>query len=186
MFFRFFSKTILKLLGWKIRGRVPYLNKYIAVSAPHSSNMDFLLGALYFMTINTKAHFLIKKELFFFPLNFLLKAAGGIPVDRSNPVGVVDTMVKYFKTRKKFILIITPEGTRKRVTHWKKGFFYIANQTNVPVVLSYFDYKEKIIHIDKPYMLSNDGDSEMKKIKLYFKDVHPRHPELFSIGNIDE
>ncbi|MBN2520180.1 MAG: 1-acyl-sn-glycerol-3-phosphate acyltransferase [Bacteroidales bacterium] len=178
------SRLILKLLGWKIQGNVPNINKYVAVSAPHTSNMDFILGALYYLSKGIKAHFLIKKELFFFPLGTLLKTLGGIPVDRKNSKNIVENMVKLFKINEEFYLIITPEGTRKKNANWKGGFYYIAKEANVPVMLSYFDYKKKIIALFEPYYLKGSLNVEMKKIKLFFKDVTPRHPEKFTIGNI--
>ena len=51
-------------------------------------------------------------------------------------------------------------------------------------MLSYFDYKKKIIALFEPYFLKGSLSEEMKKIKLFFKDVTPKHPEKFSIGKL--
>ena len=178
------SSIILKLMGWRIEGSMPKIDKYVAISAPHTSNMDFLLGALYYLSIGVKAHFLIKKELFFFPLGIILRTLGGIPVDRKNSKNIVEDMVNLYNNRKKFYLIITPEGTRKKTASWKRGFYYIAREANVPVVKSYFDYKKKLIAIFPPYYVGDEVNEEMKKIKIFFKDVTPKHPDKFTVGNI--
>jgi 1-acyl-sn-glycerol-3-phosphate acyltransferase len=181
---RFFSKIILKIFGWKEIGTVPKLDKYVVVFAPHTSNIDFVIGALFYLSKGMRVHFLIKKELFFFPLDYILKALGGIPVNRKNSGDLVDRIVNKFKNEDKYILIITPEGTRKKVTEWKKGFYNIATLAEVPIVPGYFDFEKKIIKIGEPYNLTGTVEEEMKRVKLFFKDVKGRHPERFSIGDV--
>lgn len=78
-----------------------------------------------------------------FPFNLLFDWLGGVPVDRSKRTSVTDQMVGQFNRRKEFQLAVTPEGTRKRVNDWKKGFYYIAQKANVPILMAYFDYKRK-------------------------------------------
>ena len=181
---KYLARILLRLMGWKVQGEVPKIDKYIVVSAPHTSNLDFVLGALYFLSRGIKAHFLIKKELFFFPLGPVLKSLGGIPVNRKDSKNVINEMVCHFKSKKRFNLVITPEGTRKKNPHWKKGFYHIALESQVPVVPSYFDYKEKRVAIFEPCWLGDDMEEEIIKIKRYFKDVTPRFPDKFSLGKI--
>jgi len=38
------SILVFKIMGWKIVGINPKIQKYIAISAPHTSNWDFLIG----------------------------------------------------------------------------------------------------------------------------------------------
>ncbi len=181
---QFISKIILKAWGWKVKGQVPANEKFLIVSAPHTSNLDFIMGRLVLGMFGIQPRVMIKKELFFFPLGNILRALGGIPVDRKASSHIVDQMVEHFQQNERFVLVITPEGTRSRVKSWKKGFYYIATRAKVPVVPGGFDYKDKIVHIGEPYFLSGNEEEEMQRIKHYAKGIHPRHPEKFTVGEL--
>lgn len=175
------SRLILRIFGWSIKGNYPGYDKFMAIIAPHTSNLDFVIGRLYFYSVHKKPYFLIKKEVFVFPLKRILLKMGGVPVDRKRSSNVVNKMVNLFNTNSHFVLVITPEGTRSKVKNWKKGFYYIAREANVPVVTSYIDYKKKEIGISDPYFLGDDYQSELKKIKDFVRNVTPKHPEKFSV-----
>lgn len=145
---------------------------------------DFIWGKLFFIRHGLSSYFLIKKEMFFFPLGMILKAMGAIPVQRGEQSYIVGSLLKYFNTKDRFILIITPEGTRKKTDKWKKGFYYIAEKAGVPVVLGYMDYKRKILGVGPARTLSGDMEKDMKEIKLFYKDVKGKYPENFTIGEI--
>ena len=84
------------ILGWKTTGQFPVnTKKLIVIIAPHTSMMDFILGWLYYGIHGRKAYFAIKKEFFFFPLGYLLKAMGSIPVDRKK-TSLIDQMAQEF------------------------------------------------------------------------------------------
>jgi 1-acyl-sn-glycerol-3-phosphate acyltransferase len=123
----------------------------------------------------------MKKEWFFFPLKYLLKSYGGIPVNRSKKTSVSDQMVGYFKNRKSFQLAVTPEGTRKRTNKWKSGFYYIAEKAEVPIALAHIDYAKKEVGIETIIYPTGDKNSDIDKIKQYYKDVTARHPHKFAI-----
>ena len=129
---------------------------------------------------------MMKKDWFFFPLGLIFKAVGGIPVDRSRKTSLVDQMAHKFAESKKFHLAITPEGTRKRNPNWKKGFYDIALKAQFPIVLVAIDYTTKTSSSTKAIMPTGDIEKDMREIKLYFKDFKGKHPENFSIGDIDE
>lgn len=109
---------------------------------------------------------------------------GGIPVDRSRKSSLVDQMINIAKSSKKFHLAITPEGTRKANPNWKKGFYYIAQGAGLPIILVAIDYEKKCITAEKVIHPSGDIEKDMREIKLYYKDFKGKHPELFTIGNI--
>ena len=122
-----FSRLILKMFGWKVKGSFPNVNKAIVLVAPHTSLFDFVVGRLYFNSIRQRTNFLIKSNYFFFPLGPILKAMGGVPVDKSDKkTNMVTKTVQIFNEREKLFLAITPEGTRSAVKNWKRGFYYIA------------------------------------------------------------
>ena len=181
---RAISSFILRLFGWTVEVDVPNYPKCVICVAPHTSNWDFFIGKLAYLSIGRYAGFMMKKEWFFFPLGLIFKAVGGIPVDRSRNTSLVDQMANKFAESKQFHLAITPEGTRKPNPNWKKGFYFIALKAQVPIMLIGIDYPSKTITSTKAIMPTGDFEKDMHEIKLYFKDFHGKIPENFSIGTI--
>lgn len=179
MISKYLSKIILKLLGWTINVKKPNYKKYIAIMAPHTSNWDFIIGKLVYNVLGIKTSFLIKKEMFFFPLNIILRFLGGIPVNRGKNANLVENIIKIFNEKDEFVLTITPEGTRKKVTRWKRGFYFIAQKANVPIFLGYIDYKEKKVGDWGIFIPQDNIEKDMKIIKNYYKNVNAKHPENF-------
>ena len=174
-----------KLLGWKAEVDVPDFKKCIICAAPHTTNWDLIIGKLFITAVGRQSGFLMKKEWFFFPLGILFRKMGGIPVHRDKRTSMVDQLVERIKKSDTFHLAITPEGTRSANPEWKKGFYYIALGAQIPIVLIGIDYKEKCIKAGKYLMPTGDIEKDMKEIKSYFKDFQGKHPERFTLGNID-
>lgn len=172
---------LLKWIGWSKSVTVEIPDKCILCVAPHTSNWDFIIGLIFYKSLGRDPYFLMKKEWFFFPMKYLLRSYGGIPVDRSRKSSVSEQMVKFFKTKKYFQLAVTPEGTRKRTEKWKSGFYYIAMKSEVPITLAYIDYARKIIGIEKIFYPTGDKTRDINEIKQYFKGVTARHPHKFAI-----
>lgn len=173
-----------RLLGWKTVVTVPFHEKCVICAAPHTSNWDLLIGKLFYGSLGRDASFMMKKEWFFFPLNLVFKAMGGIPVNRGKKNSLVDQMARRFAESKQFNLAITPEGTRKANSEWKKGFYYIALQARVPIMLFGIDYPSKTITCTRSLVPTGDIEKDMREIKLYFKQFRGRHPENFSVGEV--
>ena len=132
------------------------------------------------------SNFLMKKEWFFWPLGALFRRLGGIPVYRQKHMRMTDAMAEAAQEADKFHLCITPEGTRKRVEEWKKGFYFIAQGAQIPILLYGIDYERKLIQCTKTIWPSGDIEKDMKEIKLYFKNFKGKRSENFTIGNISE
>jgi 1-acyl-sn-glycerol-3-phosphate acyltransferase len=148
---------------------------------------DFVIGRLAYSEIGVKARFLIKKEIFFFPVGPILKWMGGIPVDRSKNNRMVDQVVAWFDKSESLFIVITPEGTRKPTTKWRRGFYYIAEKANLPIALAYMDYAKKEGGIaDFVVHPSGDMRSDMEKIKRFYMTVTPKHPDRFATGLEEE
>ena len=163
---------------------MPFHEKCVICAAPHTSNWDLLIGKLFYGSLGRNASFMMKKEWFFFPLNLVFKAMGGIPVNRGKKNSLVDQMARRFAESKQFNLAITPEGTRKANSEWKKGFYYIALQARVPIMLFGIDYPSKTITCTRSLVPTGDIEKDMREIKLYFKQFRGRHPENFSVGEV--
>ncbi len=123
----------------------------------------------------------MKKDWFFFPLGSIFRWMGGIPVDRSKKTALTEQLAVLFQQRKQLCLAITPEGTRKVNPNWKKGFYYIALNANVPIHLFGLDYKRKTVECTKTFIPTGDFEKDIIEIKQHFKDYKGKHPENFSI-----
>lgn len=175
--------SILNLAGWKVQNVVPpEIKKYVVCMAPHTSNWDFVIGWLGYGALDVPAKFLIKKEAFFFPLGWLVKKLGGIPVNRSSGSRAFMEAGEQFNHYDELILTVTPEGTRSYVTNWKKGFYHIAMHAKVPIALGYLDYQFKIGGMGSYFYPSGNYEEDFKKIIAFYADKHGRHPENFNLG----
>lgn len=184
---KLFAVLILKMWGWTIKGRMEDgLKKSVIIAAPHTANSDFAIGWLAYKAMGVNVNFLIKKEMFRFPFGALLKSMGGIPVDRSKSTNTVSQVVDLINRNESIHVALTPEGTRKRVKHWRKGFYFIAHKANIPVVLVSIDYAKKEGAIGPTIYLTNDYDADLAKIQEFYKNVSARHPENFNLTPIKE
>lgn len=174
-----FSKFIFNLFGWKATVETDnFPPKYIVIVLPHTSNWDFPKGILARKIIGQDIKFIAKKSLFKWPLGILMRALGGYPVDRSKHSNFVDAVVALFDSKERFIITITPEGTRKKVDRLKSGFYYIAKGANIPIVLCKFDYENKEIHFGTPRFVKDTLEEEIEYIGDYFKQVKGKIPEF--------
>ena len=159
--------------GWKVEGRFPFeLPKTILVVAPHTHYMDFFIG----LAIRKKmkmdfVHFLGKKELFWGILGYILRKLGGFPVERGKNLNQVDQVVKLYNERESFHIALSPEGTRKKVTRLKSGFYHIAKNANVPIVLVALDFGNKKVIFGEPFLTTNDEVADKQKIVKFFKGI---------------
>ncbi len=167
-----------KLLGWKMVGDFPsHLDKCVFVVVPHTSNIDFFLGLLIRRVWSEEINWIGKKSLFKRPYGWFFKWVGGAPIDRSKNNDTVSATAAVFKERKKFRLTIAPEGTRKKVSKWKTGFYYIAQTAAVPIVLVAFDYGNKQVKLSEPYLTTGDIQADFKTYEAFFKGVKGKVPE---------
>ena len=109
---------------------------------------------------------------------------GGIPVNRSKKTHLTDQLAEIATKSDRFELCITPEGTRSLNPDWKLGFYYIALKANLPILLYAADYSQKKVYATKYIIPSGDVESDLREIKLYFKDFKGKHPEKFTIGEV--
>jgi len=177
------SRLIYFIIGWKYEGDVPKdVTKAIFLLAPHTSNMDFYIGRFYCWIKGIPIKLLIKKEAFKGPLGGLLKKAGGIPIDRSRATSKVLQVVKMFEENDSMLLGIAPEGTRKLAKRWKMGFYHIAVQAKVPILLSYFDYKRKVAGVGPVFYPTGDVEKDMKVMEDFYRDKTAKFPAQFNLS----
>ena len=165
------------LIGWKIKGFMdPEIRKSVLMVVPHTSWHDFYIGLIARGIIDLEMNFVAKKELFVFN-HYYFKWMGGAPLDRSKNKNSVEHIASIFKSRETFRLAISPEGTRKKVTEWKTGFYYIALQANVPIIPVAFDYENKQVILNPAFYPTGIIDADFKLLKNYFTGVKGKIPE---------
>lgn len=183
------AKTFFRINGWTYENEIgPFGPKCILLAAPHTSNWDYIYGLVFFEKMGIEAKIAMKKEWFKFPFKQLIEPIGGVPVDRgpkgdgSHKLSAVEAMAALFDSYDELILVITPEGTRSKVTKWKTGFYHIAKMANVPIVLSYLDYRNKKGVVGKIMYPSDDLEADMKEIMAFYNTHgHGRFHHQFSI-----
>ncbi|MDT0552203.1 1-acyl-sn-glycerol-3-phosphate acyltransferase [Urechidicola vernalis] len=173
------SRFILHaLMGWKIEGGFPSdIKKYIIIVAPHTHWIDFIMGLLIRSSTGLKANYIGKASLFKGPFGFVFRMTGGVPVNRSQSTNKVDAIVELYNSREKFVLSLSPEGTRKKVEVWKSGFYHIAKGANVPIVRTVLDFEHKLIIIAEPFYTTSNKETDIKEIRSLYNGVKGKIPE---------
>ncbi|MDA9230813.1 1-acyl-sn-glycerol-3-phosphate acyltransferase [Alphaproteobacteria bacterium] len=161
----------LKLINWRVVNHLPEMPpKAIVIVAPHTSNWDFPLFLLTVLALRINLNVLIKHTLFFFPVGLFLRYCGGIPVDRRAPGARVNNTSATFKKGENMLLLITPEGTRSPRTHWKSGFYRMAEAAEVPIIIAYVDVKNRVSGLHHIVTPKGDFEGDMDKIYRFYDD----------------
>jgi 1-acyl-sn-glycerol-3-phosphate acyltransferase len=167
-----------RLLGWKIVGTIdPKVKKCVMIVVPHTSWYDFFLGVFTRGIVQLEMNFVGKKELFVFPFNYYFQWMGGTPLNRQKNENKVDAIASIFEKKDEFRLAIAPEGTRKKVTEWKTGFYYIAKKANVPILPVAFDYGKKEVKLMPFFEPTGDLEADLKVLQSKFAGVVGKFPE---------
>ena len=172
------GRVVFRLLGWKCKGETPTANKYVILAAPHTSNWDGFFLILAAAMLKLDFSFFGKDTLFKGPLGWFLRSVGGIPLDRSRHQSFVAQAVSWFESHERFALGVAPEGTRQFTPGWRRGFYYIALQAKVPIVMGYIDYAKKEGGI-LPEVLIPCGDIErdFETLARLYGPLTARHPD---------
>ena len=168
------------LAGWKVEGTAPGQDKMVVIAAPHTSNWDlpFMLGVAYKFRI--RLNWMGKDSLFKPPFGWLMKALGGIPIDRSKANNVVTQMIEIYDKADQLAVAIPPEGTRSKVRVWKTGFYNIAHGAGVPIAFGFLDYDRKVGGIGGVYTTTGDYDKDIEEIKAFYAEIIAKHEAKYN------
>ncbi len=176
------SEYILKdILGWKIKGDFPDLKKSITIFAPHTAHTDALYGKLGIAQMGVKYLFLSKKELFFFPMNIIMKKFGSMAVRGVKDKNAIYQVVEILNNTDELHVVISPEGWIRKVTKWNKGFYYMAKKAKVPIIVTSMDYQKKEIEIKGVIYDLDDYTNVIKQLNMMYKDVTGKVHRNFSL-----
>lgn len=174
-FWPWLARVLLRLSGWKLIGELPNVPKLILIGAPHSSYWDGYYGLLMKIGLGVDINIMIKREVLEGPLGIILRPIGMIAINRSAALNVVGQMVQRFNERPRMWLGITPEGTRKKVTHWKSGFLRIAHEADVPIQTIFLDYPTKTFTLGPVVHATDDHEADMVRIRELFTPYRGKH-----------
>jgi 1-acyl-sn-glycerol-3-phosphate acyltransferase len=177
---------LFRLVGWRAEGALPNLPKMVLVAAPHTSNWDGLIMFMSMPLFRMRLRWIGKHTLFRPPYGVVLRALGGIAVERKAPTGAVRQIAAAFASNDTLVLLISPEGTRRQVERWKTGFYYIAQSAHVPIVLAYVDYKRRVVGIGPVFEMTGDLDADLAAIQRYYADKVGKHPQRMTVDQPPE
>ena len=169
---------MLRLMGWRMVGSFTDVRKCILIFAYHTSNWDFPISLAVKLALNAQVSWIAKDSLFWWPFGVVLKKLGGIAVNRSLSMDLVNQVVGEFQRKEYFVLGLAPEGTRQKVSRWKTGFYFIALKAKVPIQPIAFDYANRSFVFGPLLHPSGDFHQDMEELKRFFRPFEPRHPEM--------
>ncbi len=174
-----FSALALRLLRWHPVGTPAPDARAVLIAAPHTSNWDFLYFILTAWSLKLPIRWAAKDSAFVPLIGRLMKAIGGIPINREAPGGTVDQLANIFAEGEPIVLLIAPEGTRSQRPYWKSGFYRVAQQANVPVAFGFMDYAKKEVGMKPGFLLTGDVKADMDRIREFYKNITAKHPDEF-------
>lgn len=167
---RMIAQVFWALSPWTLKSAPAPVRPSVLIGAPHTSNWDFVLMLAIAWRLGIRIHWLGKDSLFRSWKGPIMRALGGIPVDRKNPRGLVDAVVAKIREGHPFSLVITPDGTRSNTSTWKSGFYRIARQTGMPVVLGYVDRSTRTTGLGPTLTLTGNVVADMDRIRAFYAD----------------
>lgn len=178
-----FANLLFRIYGWRLVGEVPEgLKKFVLIAVPHTSNMDFFLAMPTMWSLGVPGRFLIKREHIDAFYGGLIKAMGGIGVDRKNQSTAFVTQLKEIVgSREEMAMLFTPEGTRKKVDKWKTGFYRVAVAVDIPIMLAYADYQLNEVHIGHVFYPSGNFEKDFEYMEKFFANVNAKFPENYNL-----
>lgn len=177
------SRLMLRLIGWRTEGLTPAelatYPRFVLIAAPHTSNWDFPITIMLCFVLRMDVVWMAKASLFAFPFGPLARWLGGIPIDRSASHNTVQATVERFGRHQRLIVIVAPEGTRGKVTHWKSGFYHMAHGAGVPIGLAFLDYRRKVGGVGRMFATSGQFEHDLPQIQQFYSGVTGRHSDRF-------
>ena len=185
---RLVARTFWSFSRWRLVTTPAPDRPTVLLGAPHTSNWDFVLMLAITWRLDMDIRWLGKHSLFTGWRGPLMRALGGIPVDRADAGRVVDEVVgriHHHDSRdmsavpdNSVALVVTPDGTRGGHTRWKSGFYRIARETGMPVTLGYVDRTTMTTGLGPTLEMTGDVAADMDRIRAFYADKAGFRPEL--------
>lgn len=175
------SVAFLKLRGWRIEGSLPpEASKSVFIAAPHTSNWDLPYTLMVAFALRLNVYWMGKSSIFRWPFGLVMRWLGGIAVNRDQSTNLVAASAQAIANADGPLqLIVPPEGTRSKARYWKSGFYYIALQAKVPIVMAYMDYAEKRSGLGPLFEPTGDFEKDMVAIKAFYAPIKGKNQDQF-------
>jgi 1-acyl-sn-glycerol-3-phosphate acyltransferase len=174
------ARALLRWSGWRLVGTAPSVKRCVIIFAPHTSNWDFPLLLCVRFAFGRPVAYLAKDSLFRFPIAGILRWTGAVPVERTERHALVQTLAQAFRERSELWLAMSPEGTRARTDHWKSGFYHVAREAGVPLLLAFIDAKKRECGLGELIELSGDIDADLAQLRAFYSNKPGIRPERAS------
>ena len=180
---RTLSVGFLRLGGWKVQGTLPPgAEKSVLIAAPHTSNWDLPYTLMVAFSLRLTVYWMGKEQIFRFPFRGLMMWLGGIPVQRETSNNLVAASVEAIKAASGPLqLVVPPEGTRSKTRYWKTGFYHIAVGAQVPIVMAYMDYENKISGLGPVFKPTGNIEADMAQIKSFYANFKGKNASQFEL-----
>ncbi len=183
---RLLANAFLRATGWRSEGARPVSRRHVLIAAPHTSNWDLAYLLALATVMDVRISFMAKHTLFRGPMGWVMRAVGGIPVHRHLRESLVSQMARALNEADRLSLVVPAEGTRGYVAHWKSGFYHIAREANVPIVMGYLDYARKRGGFGPELIPTGDIREDMDEIRSFYAGKVGRHPDQFGAIRLKE
>lgn len=174
------ARTLLRWSGWRLVGKAPSVPRCVIIFAPHTSNWDFPLLLCVRFAYGRPVAYLAKDTLFRFPVAGILRWTGAVPVERTERHALVRTLTQAFRERSQLWLAMSPEGTRAKTDHWKSGFYHVAREAGVPLLLAFIDAARRECGLGDLIELSGDVDADLARLRTFYSSKIGIRPERAS------
>lgn len=175
--------AVFRLMGWRIEGQLPPLDKFVVIGAHHTSNWDFVLFIAAKFILRLNARWFGKHSIFRWPFGALMRYWGGIPIRRHLKLNTVEQAIEAFAEHRQFILVLSPEGTRRKVERWKSGFYHIACGAGVPIVSAALDFQHRRIVIGAPFQPTGNEEADLRQLLAFYRPYVPKNPDYAFNGD---
>lgn len=185
---RAIARVAMRLTGWRTVGLTPgqlrQTPKFVLIAAPHTSNWDFPITLMLCFVLEMRVYWMAKSSLFAWPIGWLSRWLGGIPIDRGTSNNTVQSTVNTLNGRERLIIIVAPEGTRGKVSHWKTGFYHMAHGAGVPIGLAYLDFKRKEGGVGQMFTTSGDIEADMAQVQQFYRGISGKNSDQFDVDAV--
>ena len=91
----------------------------------------------------------------------------GVRVDRTKSQSMVQAIIDIFNSKDEFVMSLSPEGTRKKSSQWKSGFYHVAKGANIPIVMAALDFKNKKVIIFRTLLFIAKREARYPKNTIF-------------------
>jgi 1-acyl-sn-glycerol-3-phosphate acyltransferase len=149
----------------------PIPDRCVMIAAPHTTNWDFPIMLALTKVLGVRVSWLGKRSLFKGPMGSVMRRLGGVAIDRSAAGGMVGSLARELTSRDRMMLMVPAEGTRSKTEYWKSGFYRIAVEAQVPIVLAFVDGNTRTGGFGPSIMPSGNVEADMDKIREFYEGM---------------